>query len=267
VAGGGELAFPTVGTVGPRTHDLVPSGGISSTYDGQVISGLEVTGRVTIRHDNVVVRDTKINGTGTYMITTSNKDNGQCPVNITFEYIEIDGALALENDIPVYSTCGNMTIDHAYIHNVGRSSRVTNNMTISNSYIYSDRTGDSGAHRGAVGNNGGSNNRLFNNVLKCSGTGCSAAMPMYGDFAPIDGYHIEHNLLATTGSYCTYGGSLDSKPYPDGSNIKFINNHFSTEFFPTCGRYGVISGFENNIRGNEWTGNIWHETGVSIPTP
>lgn len=260
----GDPVFPTIASTGPRTANLTASGPVTSSSDGQIIQNLDVTGQVNIRNDNVVVRDVRIHGTGTYMITTSKKSDGQCPVNVRFEYIEIDGAQAAENDIPIYSACGNMTIDHAYVHNVGRSSRLTNNVTVSNSYVFSNRTGDSGAHRGAVGINGGSDNVIYNNVLRCQGTGCSAAIPNYGDFAPIVNLRIEHNLLATTGSYCAYGGSLPGKPYPDGTNIDFIDNHFSTEFYPGCGHFGPVSGFANNVRGNEWRGNVWHETGLPV---
>lgn len=257
--------FPTPETTGPRTTALTPvSGGLTSSYDGQVIENMEVTGRVTILHDNVTVRDTKINGTGTYMITTDQKANGECPVNAVFEYIEIDGTLAAENDIPIYSSCGNMSVDHAYIHEVGRTSRLTRNMSVTNSYIFSSRTGGSGAHRGAVGTNGGSNFIVRNNVLRCAGTGCSAAIPNYGDFSPVENFLIEHNLISTTGGYCVYGGSLDAKPYPDASDVRFINNHFSTEFYPTCGQFGVVTGFENGVRGNVWSGNVWHESGQPI---
>lgn len=260
----GDPVFPTIASTGPRAGSLTSSGAVTSTSDGQIIQNLDVTGQVNIRNDNVVVRDLRIHGTGSYMITTSNKSNGECPVNVRFEYIEIDGALAAENDIPIYSACGNMTVDHAYVHNVGRSSRLTNNVTISNSYIFSNRTGDSGAHRGGVGINGGSNNVIYNNVLKCEGAGCSAAIPNYGDFAPVINLRIEHNLLATTGSYCAYGGSLAGKPYPEGTNIDFINNHFSREYHPTCGQFGPISGFANGVRDNEWRGNVWHDTGLPV---
>jgi len=257
--------WPTPETTGPRyapTRSV--TGGYESSRDGEVIERLEVDGRLTITHDNVTVRDVTVNGTGTYMIQVKEGADGKCPQNVRFEHVEIDGAKAAENDIPLYSPDCGYTFDHGYIHNVGRSSRVVHDTTISNSYIFSNRTGDSGAHRGGVGNNGGTNNVLLNNVIKCEGTGCSAALPMYGDFNTVDGYRIEHNLLATTGSYCAYGGSLSGKPYSEGRNIQFINNHFSTEYFGTCGRYGPITGFDDGVRGNVWTGNVWHETGEPV---
>ena len=258
------LTFPTPETTGPRHSNLTASGSITTTANGQVIEDKVITGRLTIRHSNVVVRDVIIKGTTTYMLYVDDL-NGVKPSNVRVEYVEIDGALAAENDIPIYLVgSAGTVIDHAHVHNVGRSSRLANDGTIQNSYIFSNRTGDSGAHRGAVGINGGDNNVIFNNVLRCEGTGCSAAIPNYGDFSPVTNLRIEHNLLATTGSYCAYGGSLDSKPYPDGSNIDFVNNHFSREFFPTCGRYGPIAGYEEGVRGNDWTGNVWHESGEPL---
>ena len=256
--------WPTPETTGPRYASQSSTGSLTSSRAGQVIERTTVNGRLTVQHDNVTVRDVLVNGTGTYMIQVLPTADGSCPTNVTFEYVEIDGASAAENDIPLYSPECGYTFDHGHIHNVGRSSRVVHDTTISNSYIFSSRTGDSGAHRGGVGNNGGSGNALINNVLLCEGGGCSAAIPMYGDFAPVTDYLIEHNLLATTGSYCAYGGSVGSKPYPNGSNIRFIDNHFSTRYGPNCGQYGPIAAFDNGVRGNVWSGNVWHETGEPI---
>ena len=258
--------FPTPGTTGFRVPEssLEEAGSITSSHDGQVIEGKDITGNVRIQHDNVTVRDSRINFTATYGLNVRKKADGSCPVGSLFEHVEVNGALADESFVPVYGAGCAWTLDHAYVHNVGRAIKVVNDNVVTNSYIVSSKTGDSGSHRGAVGNNGGRNNKLVNNVLMCEGTGCSAAIPMYGDFAPVDGMLVQHNLLATTGSYCAYGGSLSGKRYPDGSDIKFIDNHFSTRYFSTCGRYGYLSGFEGGVRGNEFRGNVWHESGAPI---
>jgi len=150
--------FPTPATTGFRgaASALIPSGAVTSTHDGQVIQGLDITGNVKIIHSNVTVRDSRISFTSTYGLNVATKADGSCPVNVRFEYIDLDGILASESHIPIYSTgaCG-WTVDHAYIHNVGRSSRLINNNTLSNSYVFSNRTGPSGAHRGAASSNGG----------------------------------------------------------------------------------------------------------------
>ena len=258
------IVWPSPETTGPRVESTRTVAGLSSSADGELIEAITINGRLTIRHDNVTVRDVTINGTGTYMLYVRSKADGTCPTGVRIEHTEINGAGAAEEDIPIFMQCG-ATFDRGHVHNVGRSSRVVNNGTVSNSYIIADRTGDSGSHRGAVGNNGGHDNQIIGNVLLCAApSGCSGAIPMYGDFAPVENMLVKDNLIATTGSYCTYGGSLDSKPYPEGSNIRFIGNHFSTRYHPECGRYGVVAGFDNGVRGNEWTGNVWHETGEPI---
>ena len=262
----GYAPWPSPSNTGPRVTPTAVTESLSSSEAGQVISGVTVNGRLTVQHDNVTVRDVTINGNDTYMLHITNKADGSCPTGVLVEYTEINGTNAAENDIPIYMDCG-AVFDHGYVHDVGRTSRLTDNGTVSNSYVVSNRTGGSGAHRGAVGTNGGSNNQIINNVLMCEGVGCSAAIPMYGDFAPVNGMLVQHNLLATTGGYCAYGGSVNSKPYPDGSNVRFIDNHFSTRFFPTCGKYGTVTSFDNGVRGNSWSGNVWHETGRSIGAP
>ncbi len=198
------------------------------------------------------------------MLNVVEKADGTCPINVLIEYAEVDGTNAADSDVPIYSPRCGYTFDHGYVHDVGRTSQLVNDTTISNSYFHTSRIGTSGSHRGAVGTGGGSNNQIINNVLICEGVGCSAAIPMYGDFAAVDGMLVKHNLLATTGSYCAHGGSIASKSYPEGSDIRFIDNHFSTRFFDTCGHYGPIAGFANGVRGNQWSGNVWHESGEPL---
>lgn len=259
------IVWPTPETTGPRSEPTtVLAGGLSSSEPGQVIEGVVVNGRLTIRHDDVTVRDVRINGTGTYMLYVRSKDDGTCPTGVRIEHTEIDGAAATEADIPIFMQCG-AVFDDGYVHNVGRSSRLVNNGTVSNSYIIADRAGDSGSHRGAVGTNGGDNNAIVGNVLLCaSSRGCSAAIPMYGDFNPVTNMLVKGNLLATTGGYCAYGGSLSSKPYPEASNVDFIDNHFSTRYEANCGQFGPITSHATGVRDNDWAGNVWHETGEPI---
>ncbi|WP_167288665.1 hypothetical protein [Nocardioides seonyuensis] len=258
--------WPTPGNTGPRRAAKRTTNDLSSRKPGQVISRVTVNGRLTIRHDDVTVRDVTINGDTTYMLHVEEKADGTCPRNVRVKYTEIDGSDAAEDDIPIYLECG-AVFDRGHVHHVGRTSRLTDNGTVKNSYVISNRTGDSGAHRGAVGTNGGSNNKIINNVLICEGSGCSAAIPMYGDFAPVKNMLVKRNLMATTGSYCAYGGSVSSKDYPDGSRVRFIDNHFSTRFFKTCGRYGTVASFDNGVRGNVWSGNVWHESGKPVRAP
>ena len=66
------IAFPGPGTVGhladipghnvPATDLVKVEGSVTSTHDGQVIEGLEVTGDIIVKHNNVTVRRNRIYG-------------------------------------------------------------------------------------------------------------------------------------------------------------------------------------------------------------
>jgi len=82
---------------------------------------------------------------------------------------------------------------------------------------------------------------------------------LFGDFAAIQYVLIQNNLFTTGGSYCIYGGSHPSKPYPNGNNIRYIDNHFSTAVSALCGGYGPVAYFSTTNPGDVWTGNVWHD--------
>jgi hypothetical protein len=251
--------FPTPATTGPRSASTATQGSLATSSNGQVIERLTINGRLTIQHDNVTVRDVTVMGTGTYMIYIRSKADGKCPTNARIEYTEVDGKNAPADAIAVYGPCG-FTFDRGEIRNTGRGLRLVNNATVSNSYVYTARTWD-GAHRTAIGHNGGSNLRVINNALYCELTGCSSAVSFYGDFAQVDDVLVQGNIMSTTGRYCIHGGSVSSKPYPDGTNVRILDNHFSTSLGAKCGVSGPLASFEGGVRGNEYRGNVWHETG------
>jgi hypothetical protein len=258
--------FPTFESTGPRvaySQMTVHQGDLQTAYDGQVIEKMDIRGNLRILHDNVIVRDTRVMMTHTYGLD-ARPMNGVCPTGTLYEYVEVDGRNAADVHVPVYGENCAWTLDHARVHNVGAAIHVVRNNTVSNSYIYSSRGETVDIHRNAIQHHGGYGNNIVNNTLYCEGNGCSSALALYGEVAAVQDILIEHNLLAATAGYCTYTGSLSYKPYPNGSNVRYIDNHFSTRYFPACGRAGVVEGSTAAVRGNVWQGNIWHETGQPI---
>lgn len=142
--------FPSLQDVGPRVEPTTSfPDGLTTERAGQVISGAIIVGRLTIKHDNVVVRDSRIEGTVRYMVQIETKDDGTCPTGVLLESIEIDGSGAEPNAITVYSPECGFEIAEAYIHDAGRSIRIANNAIIRDSYIHTTRTWE-GAHRSAI---------------------------------------------------------------------------------------------------------------------
>lgn len=236
---------------------LTPSGTITVTQAGTIIDKLDITGCIFVRANNVTIKRTRIRGScGSGTIDTEFSYTG-----IVIEDVEIDGQNASESDIGVgYS---GYTCRRCNIHHIGNGARMATDVVIEDSYIH-DIYSANGSHNSAIGSNGGWNFIARHNNLDCGLTdGCSGALVMYGDFDPISNALIENNLL-NGGGFCTYAGSVPGKPYPVGTSIRYINNHFGRTYFSNCGFYGPYAAFDRNGAGNVWSGNVWADTGQPV---
>ncbi|MGI5950233.1 MAG: hypothetical protein ACOX61_00070 [Brooklawnia sp.] len=275
----GSGAAPSSATASPPPErgitvvdsELTASERLTSESEGQVIELLEIRGGIRIVHDNVTVRNVRIlhesARQGEYAVLIAHKDDGQCPASVVVENIEVigDREVLAPGTKAVYGRCP-FTLRSSIVHHAASGVRITDNTTIENNDILADHwvAGDD-AHRSGIGLNGGAHNVIRGNTIVCEGEGCSAALSMYGDFAQVDDVLVEGNTLATNGSYCVYGGSLTSKPYPVAQDVRIINNTFSRQFFPTCGRYGPVAGVTSGGGpGFMWEGNTWDDTGGEV---
>jgi hypothetical protein len=264
--------WPTPNTTGFRgagvgEASLTPSGSIATSAHGQVIDRRDVTGGITVRHDNVTIRNSRINYTGNYGILVE-KVNGVCPKNTLIRNVEIDGSLAADDHAPAYDSGCGYTFDHVYLHDSGTGIRLYGSSTITNSYLVNDTFGSSGAHREPLLVRG-SNHVIKNNVLICDVPqgGCSAALAIYGDPYPTQNILVEGNWMAATAAYCAYGGATHT--YADqAENVDFFDNAFSVSLTPEtpndCGRAGDITAHRNGVDGNQRAGNYIYETGQAI---
>lgn len=258
--------FPTPQTTGPLAPStaLRPHASVETHEDGQVIEHLNIRGGIDIKHDNVTVRNVRItqvaSGPGQYALVVSRRADGTCPANVLVERIEIvgDTKILAPGTKAVYGECP-FTLRSSRIQHVATGVRITDGTTIESNYILADhwKQGDD-AHRSAIGLNGGAHNVIKGNTVICQGPGCSGALVIYGDFARPEDVLVEGNVFATTGSYCTYAGSLDSKKYPVAQDVRYIRNSFSRQFHPTCGQYGPVAGVDSGGGpGFVWQDNVW----------
>ncbi|BBH68026.1 hypothetical protein ACTI_47110 [Actinoplanes sp. OR16] len=171
--------------------------------------------------------------------------------------VEIDGGGGVDPNGEAAIGSNDYSCLRCHIHGTGRGANMERNVTIRDSYLHG-WVYTEGAHQTAIGSNGGGNFTVVHNNLECQSKGCSSALSLYGDFSPIDGALIQNNLFNTDGGYCTYGGSTDAKPYPIGTNIRYVDNLFGKKFGPKCGYYGPVATFEMH-EGNAWTGNRWQD--------
>jgi hypothetical protein len=113
--------------------------------------------------------------------------------------------------------------------------------------------------------NGGKNATLTRNTLDCQNvdSGCSAAVGLFGDFAPVQNVTFDGNLFIANEnqSYCAYAGAGDRKPY-QADHIVFRNNTFQRGKTGKCAYHGAITSFDPRAAGNVWQNNTWDDGGV-----
>lgn len=235
--------FPDETTTGvPEGIELEPSESLTIEEDGAVVKGLEITGTVTVKADDVIIRNTRILNTGHFPIRVS---GGR---NLLVEDSEIDGQGRGDAAIAF----GRYTLRRVHIYNVPEGPRVAGgNVTIENSLIHRMvQVGDN--HTDVVQVVSGSNIVLRGNALIAAnpeeGIQGNAAF-MYGeDDGPVTDCLVEGNYL-DGGNYTVNGGGSST----DGAECTFRDNVLGRD-----NRYGPVA---NIGPGSDWdASNVWVET-------
>jgi hypothetical protein len=247
----GTSGFPGSGSTGPRGAQLVAySGPCKITKAGTVIDGKSVTCGLDIRAKNVVIKHSKVSG-------HVNSDDGG---GVTIQDSEVDVGTGYEASV----SGTNLTVQRSNIHGGEASVNCWGSCTITDSWLHGQyMPNGEDWHLDAFLSNGASNVVLRHNTLACdhagsNNGGCSANVGIFGDFAKNSHYTVDHNLfVASEGmSYCTYGGSTESKPYLADTMV-FTNNVFQRGSNGKCGQYGPVAAFDPGRPGNRWENNIW----------
>lgn len=259
----------------PGEHNTgVPAGATLTPYTGSctisvastVIDSKTVNCILSIRAPGVVIRNSQING-GVDVPSAA-------PADASFAIT--DSNIHVGDNLNTGLMRRNFTADRVDITGGRRSVYCMSNCTVQNSWAHG-QGGDPGGQAHFSGMRMEQDTTYRHNSITCEatrvpGSGCSAGLTGYGDFAPIQRNLIERNLFYRGGSggstICAYGGSSGddgSKPYGNQtSNIRFIGNRFvidpSTGF---CGNIGTIRSFDTSRPGNQWTDNLF-DTGVPV---
>jgi hypothetical protein len=243
--------FPASGSTGPRGAKLAAySGPCKITKSGTVIDGKSVNCGLDIRAKNVVIKHSKVSG-------HVNSDDGG---TVTIQDSEVDVGTGYEASV----SGTNLTVQRSNIHGGEASVNCWGNCTVTDSWLHGQyMPNGENWHLDAFLSNGASNVVLRHNTLACDNKGsdnggCSANLGIFGDFAKNSHYTVDHNLfVASEGmSYCTYGGSTDSKPYL-ADNMVFTSNVFQRGSNGKCGQYGPVAAFDPGRPGNRWDNNVW----------
>lgn len=265
----------TSSTVAPRgsfpdtTSTGVPEGTALTAYNGPltittantVIDAKRITGTLTIRALNVVIRNSEING------SIYNDENGPgSSFTITDSSVKVVGLIT-------GISSRNFTATRVEVTGGNRSINCWMDCVVRESLVWKQARPDPTTHQSGI--RLGARSTLIGNTIACDAPdvppdgGCSAPITGYGDFAQVRDILVQGNLVkATTGGFCAYGGSSSGKPHPQADNVRFIDNTFerraSSQKTPaTCGYFGTVTSWVAEP-GSEFLRNVYTD-GTPVP--
>jgi hypothetical protein len=232
--------YPNASNTGP-SGALTPSGSVTSSSNGQTIENLDITGSVTISHDNVTLRNCRVrlhDDDGTLVMVTG--------ADVLIEDCEIDGldgsyiALGIGN--------GSGTIRACNIHHAQDGIVAGNDLTVEDCYIHSLLSTQPDPHYDAFECNGGSNITLEHNTLINDFAQTSAVM-FNNFYSPVDNILVNDNVIVG-GAYALYvsaqfsGGTVTDVTVSNNKMVPGTFGYFAfTSTNPTyTGNTNVYSG-------------------------
>lgn len=232
--------FPDESTTGvPAGTRLKPSASLTIEQDGAVIDSKEITGTVTVKADNVIIRNSRILNTGSFPVRV---DGGK---NLLVEDSEIDGRGRGDAAIAF----SKYTLRRVHIHNIPEGPRVAGgDVSIEDSLIHEMvQKGDN--HTDVVQVVSGKNIDVRGNALEAynpeSGLMGNAAFMFGEDDGPVTDCHVTGNYL-NGGNYTVNGGGSKTT----GAACSFRDNALGSD-----NRYGPTANLGPDV---DWdASNVW----------
>lgn len=242
--------WPSAANTGvPAGTTLRNSGSLSLRTAGQVVTGLNIVGCITVAAANVQILRSKITcSSTTYSIRTL-----AGTTNLLIQDVEINGMGTNSASI----CCGDYTLNRANVYNMIDGPRLSTNTRVTNSYIHSlARVPNS--HNDILQSTGGNNVLIRHNTLlsynPVTNDPFNSCLTIGSETAP------SLTNLTYEDNYCNGGNySIGISPRLVGSNIVFRNNKYGRNY-----RYGVVSGW--NRAGVTWVRatNVYFDNGQPV---
>ncbi len=184
----------------PSGVQLRRSGSITVTQDGAVIEGLDVDGTITVKADNVTIRNTRVSagdpatntgpitymGDATRLIFTVSGTR-----NTLIDHVELDG----RGDSRTMGLVGaSVTVRNSDIHGTGDGIKLGAQSVYEHNYIH-DLSRNGNQHSDGMQLTGGSNIVIRNNTIDWT-AGLNSAIMLKADFAPIRNVQVVDNFLS-----------------------------------------------------------------------
>lgn len=267
------------------------TGPTTITANGTIIDGKQINGNLTIDADNVTIKNSLINYSG-----SGGGGSGAVKIlaNATaiIDHVEINGNSAVHacvwhegsSAVITYLKCHDVEDGvFSWFQNAG-SPISGNNLTMENSYIYRLNAVESNGHWDGYQTEGAQHVVLRHNVFDMN-QNANAAIAFWNDQQTTDDVLVENNLIRGGGFSVyaeDYSPSEPTNSSPNNAvggnamtNVRFLNNKFSDVDSGCVGSFGVwffrsawnyqggpTGGWGAN--GNLRSGNTVLETGASV---
>ncbi len=210
-------AWPDATNTGvPAGVTLTPSGDVVITQAGAVVSGLNITGSVYIRADNVTLENCKVTSGGWAGVTIDPGVTGAVVQNCT-----IDGTGRAPDGTGNQGIMGSGTFIGNNIFNVENGIVPGSNSVIQGNYIHDLQAGGSPHYDGIQIDGGLSNIQISGNSI-INQWGWTSAVMIDNGFGAVSNVTVTNNLL-TGGAYTVYADSNLGTASITG--VSFTNNH------------------------------------------
>lgn len=242
--------FPDETTTGvPDDVTLSPSEALEITEAGTVIDGLDVQGRIVVRAEDVVIRNTLVQSdSSVHLIHVTDEASG-----VLIEDVEVDNLGG--GGIGIYLQASG-TVRRADIHSAEDGIRIgADDVLIEDSYIH-DLSRVPEGHHDCIQIRRGNNVTIRGNTLLAYRASTDDPMnsaiqigSLSGD-EPITDLRVQDNLM-NGGNYTVNGGGRD-----EVESARYSGNRFGSD-----SRFGVVGNLQNSV----WEDtNVWHETGEPV---
>lgn len=249
----------------PAGTVLTPyTGPCTITTAGTVLDAKAINCDLVIQAANVQITRSKITGS----VATDESSTG-------FSFTITDSQVDIGDRAGTGVGAVSFVATRVQVTGGNRSMHCWHDCTITDSYVHAQFTDPSGTFHES-GMRMGQSAVFRHNSIVCDAPdvppdgGCSADLTGYGDFGPVQNNTLDRNLFgATTGGYCSYGGSSAGKPFSNDTNhIVFTGNVWqrgktkSDHGDFVCGYYGSNTSFDVSLPGNVWTDNTFDDGAV-----
>jgi len=243
--------WPDASTTGvPSGTTLTPSSGFTTSSDGQVIDSLDITGTITVKHNNVSITKSRITASSFYGV------NHNAGTGLVIDDCEVSGASSA--GLLLGGSGRSAIVRRAHVHDNGDNCKFGSDVQFIDGYIHGYIVTAS-SHNDAIQIVNGDNITISGSRIDALFQQQTAAVIAQTNVGPIDNLNLLNNRFSggTFTVYITDKGNGHGAP----TNVTVTGNTWEQDSWS----FGSLS-FDQPTTTWVWNNNVFSD-GTSYPSP